>query len=226
MPPKVYIACVETYAAQMPEVFRASRTAIIEEHPVRYRQPRDRLLHQLGLRMAAAQLSPAEATHLTVVRGRYGKPYFKEFPHFAFNISHSGSYVVCAVHEHPVGVDLQEQTLLERDSWHLFLSPQEAEVCPDSDQALLLWSAKEAVSKYTGNGFMRPLPELGILPKRNPNPLFIGKEHLFLWQWRFRCQYILTICTPSEQPPQIEHFSVERYLNRHVKNGTVRKEIP
>ena len=42
------------------------------------------------------------------VRPPGGKPYFPAFPDFYYNISHSGSYVVCAVCDHPVGIDLQQ----------------------------------------------------------------------------------------------------------------------
>ena len=38
----------------------------------------------------------------------YGKPYLLNYPDVHFNISHSGEYVVCAVSDMPVGIDIQK----------------------------------------------------------------------------------------------------------------------
>lgn len=40
--------------------------------------------------------------------GEYGKPYLVGFPDVHFNISHSGKYIICAVSDSPVGVDVEE----------------------------------------------------------------------------------------------------------------------
>ncbi|MGE7591252.1 4'-phosphopantetheinyl transferase family protein [Peribacillus sp. NPDC101480] len=37
----------------------------------------------------------------------FGKPFSSNFPSFHYNISHSGEYVVCAVHDAEVGVDIK-----------------------------------------------------------------------------------------------------------------------
>ncbi len=40
--------------------------------------------------------------------GEFGKPYLVGFPDAHFNISHSGKYIICAVSDTPVGVDVEE----------------------------------------------------------------------------------------------------------------------
>ena len=42
-----------------------------------------------------------------VEKNRYGKPFLKEYPRLHFNGSHSGDYLVCAMSQNPVGVDVQ-----------------------------------------------------------------------------------------------------------------------
>src|SRR5690554_797379 len=37
----------------------------------------------------------------------YGKPYLKDWDEFHFNISHSGKWVVCAISNKPVGIDVE-----------------------------------------------------------------------------------------------------------------------
>ena len=38
----------------------------------------------------------------------YGKPYLSNYPNVHFNVSHSRDYVVCAVFNKPIGVDIQK----------------------------------------------------------------------------------------------------------------------
>ena len=49
------------------------------------------------------QLSPPPA----LARTPLGKPYFPQYPHLHINWSHSGSLVLCALSDSPVGVDVE-----------------------------------------------------------------------------------------------------------------------
>ena len=46
--------------------------------------------------------------------GENGKPSFKEYPDFQFNLSHSGDYVVGVFSDEKVGIDIQEMRTKER----------------------------------------------------------------------------------------------------------------
>ncbi|MDY0393211.1 hypothetical protein RWE15_00630 [Virgibacillus halophilus] len=51
----------------------------------------------------------------------YGKPFLYDYPAFQYNISHSGKYVVCALHDQPVGIDVEKvQSFDLRIAKHLF----------------------------------------------------------------------------------------------------------
>ena len=39
--------------------------------------------------------------------GEYGKPFFTRRPSIHYNISHSGTYVVCILAEQQIGIDIQ-----------------------------------------------------------------------------------------------------------------------
>jgi 4'-phosphopantetheinyl transferase len=39
-------------------------------------------------------------------KNEYGKPYLRGYSKFNFNISHSGDFVVCAIDELSVGIDI------------------------------------------------------------------------------------------------------------------------
>lgn len=91
-----------------------------------------------------------------IARAENGKPYFPEYPERHFNLSHSGEYVLCALSDAPVGVDVEvvrprkeglpaytfkgadyERWLALGGDWEAFYT---------------LWTEVESVIKYTGEG--------------------------------------------------------------------------
>ena len=108
------------------------------------------------------------------MRTRWGKPYFPDLPQYRFNLSHSGSFALCALSAHPVGVDIQ----VVRPAW----SPKLVErSCTPEERAWLssrrdapedfaaLWACKESMGKQSGQGLpyppsrlAAPLPENGL----------------------------------------------------------------
>lgn len=87
-----------------------------------------------------------------------GKPRFADLEGLQFNLSHSGSWALCALDDHPVGVDIQEiktwkPGLIDRvcsEAEKLWLSRQR-----DADLGFgLLWALKESRVKYEGRGIV------------------------------------------------------------------------
>ncbi len=100
----------------------------------------------------------------------YQKPYLKDYPDIHFNGSHSGEYLVCALSDVPVGIDIQKidtdmdiLRLAER-----FMSAAEAKYLGNLDPErrgaafYRLWAQNEAYMKYTGLGFALPMSEFTI----------------------------------------------------------------
>ena len=180
---------------------------IDEVQPIRYRQQADRLRHQAGIVMAAELVEIPDALPLTVSRGTFGKPFFQTYPEIHFNISHSGRFVVCAVDDAPVGADIQEPAYLPPESWHLFMTDDERQHCSSPEQALRLWSAKEAVSKCIGAGFLRTIPTVGILGSFVEMRMIQHENtNLFLWQQRFAGDYILSAAFCTSETPSVHQF--------------------
>ena len=102
-----------------------------------------------------------------VERAARGKPWFPQFSRHHFNLSHSGSWALCVLSDHPVGVDIQEI----RPAW----SPKLVErTCTPAERAWLsacgnrpedfaaLWACKESVGKRSGYGLPYPPSRLEI----------------------------------------------------------------
>lgn len=93
---------------------------------------------------------------------KYGKPFAKGCPHFS--ISHSGEWVLLALCETPVGIDIEKTRSYSQDKMLAmakhFLHPAEIETinaAPDrlARQSLFIkyWVLKESYLKMKGTGF-------------------------------------------------------------------------
>ncbi|MGE6632001.1 4'-phosphopantetheinyl transferase family protein [Bacillus sp. NPDC077027] len=87
-----------------------------------------------------------------------GKPIIAGLKNFHFNLSHSGHFVVCAVSDKPVGIDIEQVKPIDLDIAKRFFSPQEyADLLTKSTKDQIpyffhLWSMKESFIKLTGKG--------------------------------------------------------------------------
>lgn len=146
-----------------------------------------------------------------------GKPYLEGVKSFHFNLSHSGDYVVCAVGDKPIGVDIQEYRKgTERIPGRFFLKEEQEEiegVEEDKRQARFFryWTAKEAYGKLTGKGMAQGFDrfrvnlEAGRIEDReNPKQKIYLKEYFpdFGTKADFtseqRQKYALTVCSYTQ----------------------------
>lgn len=140
----------------------------------------------------------------------YGKAFLPDFPFFHFNISHSGQWVVCAIDETPIGIDIEQVQPIDyigiaRDcfcieEYHELLSKSGSEL---GNYFYSLWTAKESYIKALGKGLSVPLDSFAIKIKENrvcvkaKNP-HSGNRKMFFKQYDVINNYKLTVCA--------EHF--------------------
>jgi len=75
-----------------------------------------------------------------------GKPWFPDYPELCFNISHTEGAVLCAIHNHPLGVDIQCHRTPAASLMKAFELEQEQDFWE-------LWVRREAIGKCRGKGF-------------------------------------------------------------------------
>jgi len=68
------------------------------------------------------------------VRNAYGKPFIRDVPLYS-NISHAGEWVVCAISDYEVGIDIECIKEIDYD----------------------MWTLKESYIKWLGTGLSTPL---------------------------------------------------------------------
>lgn len=88
-----------------------------------------------------------------------GKPYLKNMPDLYFNLSHSGDYVICALADSEIGVDIQQyRKNIKAGVLKKVLHESEKDLyqaCTQEEKEAFffqIWAAKEAYAKYTGEG--------------------------------------------------------------------------
>ncbi|MEG0927535.1 4'-phosphopantetheinyl transferase family protein [Chryseobacterium sp.] len=136
----------------------------------------------------------------------FGKPFLPNHPHFHFNISHSGDWVVGVVSNHPIGIDIEKITEVKEDLASLALCTEEhqkLQALNEMDQNLFffkLWTLKESYVKAIGTGLSEGLNTLeitinneNIRMKKNEKPVQAYFETMELQQG-----HQLSLCSLSK----------------------------
>lgn len=97
---------------------------------------------------------PAQRQHFA--RHPQGKPFLPDHPDLQFSLSHSGPWAVCAVADHPVGVDV-EGLRCSAELARRYFHREEAVLAEEADSRCRIWTAKEAFVKALGTGLTIPL---------------------------------------------------------------------
>lgn len=137
-----------------------------KEKILRYKKYEDSLRSLYGKLLLKDELDLKE---LNLSYNKYGKPYLKdEYSNTHFNISHSGEWVVIAIDNVPIGIDIQEVTNIDIKIAKRFFSSEESEYIFSLDEEnridafFKLWSLKEAYVKAEGKGLSIPLNSFTI----------------------------------------------------------------
>jgi len=142
---------------------------------------------------------------------KHGKPYYVKSKKVNFSISHSGKYWACLFDETNIGLDIEDYSsrnlpanrfmdianryyMSDEQDYVLGESNgKESEI--DGDEALknrffMIWTAKEAYMKYTGNGFTEGFKNFSVLD---------GGLHLYFHNVPIGPQVVLTFCSKYDK---------------------------
>ncbi len=136
METKLYFVSLQPYRAQFPNLTKRQLEKTMGERAVK--TVFSVLLHR-----------PAEEIKIC----REGKPVIKDCP-YHFNLSHSGDYLVLAVGEAPLGVDIEKITRIRSKTVEKYFSDAEKQLVKEQGLSSFfeLWTKKESYVKYTGDG--------------------------------------------------------------------------
>jgi 4'-phosphopantetheinyl transferase len=138
------------------------------------------LLGDLLARYAICQRLGLKNNDLAFGLNDYGKPGLLVPTGIDFNIAHSGSWVVCAVNDKPVGIDVEVMKPIDIHNAKSYFSQEEYNTLINQPPEMRmkyfysLWTLKESYIKAEGKGFSIPFDSFTIQIHNNTISLSTG----------------------------------------------------
>ncbi len=131
-----------------------------------------------------------------------GKPYIDNLK-YHFNISHSNEYVVCAVSDKEVGIDIE----MVKDKITNIKPKITDEEMDDPDSLTELWTLKESFIKYLGIGITMDLKKIKV--KREKDFFEINYLNNTCYAKMLKIDnYYISVCQASKI---IDHLVIKKY---------------
>lgn len=127
-----------------------------------------------------------------------GKPFFANGPFF--NVSHSGQFIVMAVSNKDIGVDIEENVEKDMSSLIRIFNEVEARMIKEHSDFYYLWCAKESLIKCIGSSINK-IREIPALPL---NGLKTYKGQDFWCETFIEDRHIISITRMSKEPFEIK----------------------
>ncbi|MGG7177905.1 4'-phosphopantetheinyl transferase family protein [Clostridium paraputrificum] len=156
-------------------------------------------------------------------KNSYGKPYVKTVENFHYNISHSGEFVVVAISEYEIGIDIEEIKGIEYiDIAKNFFTNNELEYITSVNDGRGLerfydiWTLKEAYIKFKGIGLSIPLNSFAISFYKD-NSITVNEEFYcakyLLNQINIIPGYKLSICKTNNESLEVKKLNQNELIN-------------
>jgi 4'-phosphopantetheinyl transferase len=179
------------------------------------------LTGDLLVRFLAIQYLGVSNQHLLFQTTEFGKPYLVTSTRpFHFNLSHSGHWVICAVDQSPVGIDVQlmepidlnlvKSVLAPKDYRHyLNLPPQQR-----LDYFYDLWTMSESLLKLSGQG----LSDVPVVMQIDQ----LKKQSAYYQRYELEPEYRLAACTLSNHfEPSLFHVNLISIVQELYKSHQI-----
>lgn len=156
-------------------------------------------------------------TEICFGKNQYGKPFLIGNEDFHFNVSHSNEWVVCAVSDVPVGIDVEKIKPTDYGISERFFSEEEhnyiirKEGQQKLDSFYDLWTLKESYIKAIGKGLHMSLKDFSIIIYNGIIFLKhqIGCQFYNFKQFSVDMGYKLSVCLENEI--KNEYLSIQNF---------------
>lgn len=172
------------------------------------------LMGETMIRLAAAADLKLPFEAIRFQTGEFGKPELVGIPHYHFNVSHSGDWVVLFTSEegHRVGIDVEQVGELNWQVAEAVLTDRELadlrKQAPNQQPPYFyrLWTMKECFIKAVGTGLSMPLKDFSILRMATG---YIGQgagaEAFQFRAYQLDNGHKLSACSDVDSPPNCWH---------------------
>ena len=173
-------------------------------------------------RYVIIEFSDLKNEQISFLHTTYGKPLLETQHNFYFNISHSGDWIVCAVDNAPVGIDVEYIAPIELDISQYFSIHEREDLLSQKKEMqpfyfYELWTLKESYIKQVGMGLSIPLTSfsISILEKDNIT-LRIGLQTVktvFFKQYDIDTHYKMAVCAQANSFDDIKQVLLQEIIN-------------
>jgi 4'-phosphopantetheinyl transferase len=172
---------------------------------------------QIVQRNLIASLIGSAPEKLVFGTNKYGRPFLKFPPikNFNFNLSHSGDYLVIAINNYPIGVDIERIKPLDIKIATNCFTKQELGYLNSRRKNQLerfyqMWVLKESFLKATGRGLSYPLKKVNFKYDNNGKNLILRPKNV-KGKWFFRIyeidkNYKMAICSRKNKFPRNQFY--------------------
>lgn len=156
-----------------------------------------------------------------IARGEKGKPFIADKENIFFNISHSGDYVVCAVSDREIGIDIEKRAKARMEVAGRFFHKQEVQalnaMSGDEQNKLFYdyWSVKESFLKYIGTGLARPLDSFLVQFSAGGISLYEEEKKLSLnvYPCLVDSGYACYVCSECDEEPEMYDVTIQEVMS-------------
>jgi len=171
------------------------------------------LLAELLARYSIEETFNIPRNSMAFAKTQKDKPFVVNHPEANFNLSHSGEWIVCALSDTTVGVDVEKRQYIIPEVLALCYSKSECRILeslPESEQLdffYSLWTIKESYVKAIGCGMELKFDEASVtLPLFGPIQMEKkGKldSSAHFWTGSMDANHSAAICIIDDEPRQV-----------------------
>src|SRR5665647_136562 len=184
-----------------------------QERVKKYARPNDAkrvLLADILVRSVIASELKVSNKAIEFNANKYGKPLLKGNCGIYFNVSHSGDWIVCAVDNEPIGIDIEKIIPVELEIATQFFSDEEYKMLmaksPEDWQHFFfdLWTLKESYIKAVGKGLSMHLKSFTVSFLEKGEIAVKSGNRLANWtlkQYDLDPEYKMSVCAAHKAFP-------------------------
>ncbi|WP_250414124.1 4'-phosphopantetheinyl transferase family protein, partial [Staphylococcus aureus] len=198
-----------------------SKRAIIERYIHKNDQLKS-LLSDLLIRYIIVNKFQLKNNDLIFYKNTFGKPFLQNIPNFHYNISHSGNWIVCAIHSQQIGIDIEKIKHFDYGIILPSFSDYEKSYftniskCDADRMFFYIWTLKESYVKALGQGLYIPLNSFTIKNIASNIDISVHTNYYdtnFYFKKYYHNDYIISVCAKVNMFPNfIKEIDIEDIL--------------
>lgn len=141
---------------------------------------------------------------LKISHNKYGKPILLKPKGVYYNISHSGDWVVCAVDNNPIGIDVEliRKIDINNIARRFFSKNEYIDLLNRENDSLryfyILWTLKESYIKAIGKGLTIPLDSFSFIIKNDYVKMIENNNEInYFKYYEIDQKHIVSICASN-----------------------------